>query len=863
MVATSLKTRVLVLLLVLFADSSSTNVSFTPSPVLLQSGISQCGCNNSGLHALTPSTAPSGQLPRELLLTGFFSIDTDDSMATCSGSRSSQFTTGHLLPAAYIALDEINSSSDILPGYHLALDVRDSRSDPLHATTEFIETIRNRSGSNGPQNSLNLGVVGPGCEEVADTLAGIISRSLKIPVVSYAPNSHSLSSREDSVSSVLFHIPRSSLLTTRSAIGLMRYFGWTNNIGFVSEEGNDFFLSTIESVVNASNESDDIVLLNDGIETIRVSEFSKLEIGSDNLALVVKVQEFFENIRMKNIRVILGLLSQKIAVQLICTGRTGVIPGDGFVYLFIGSFSDNWWQVETESCELTEADVQSVIIVSGNIVNPNSNAVLESGKTVHDFKVQYAERLRMWCDVTRYEMNSVDLSAGSVYDAVWSLALALNANTDLIDRAVQDNLQYDPVTLNAVIETLKSVNFTGVTGQVHFMDGERIGVESIQQIQDGVQVEVGLYVNGELQMTPSETFMWNGTSNVTPSGEVRRDLQGVGVYWLAIGLLFTVTGIIFAIVMWGCNCYYSHHKILRASSQQLNYVIIIGVIFGYITVLLLTALESPLGSMMDDTTFKALCLVRIWMLPLSFTLTYGILFARAWRIYRVFNNPWAASRPYKDYHLMLMVLVVAFFDVVILVPWTVIDPYRRFPVLTDVDYDSFSVCVFSSCSSENVSIWLAVIAVYKVAIIMGGILVISLVRKEVVERKIFDDSRSLSLAVYITAIAFLVGLPLTFLFLLANRVLLAYIASATWVNVSSWATQLTVFLPKFYRIVVKKDDGSSYKRARKLYYGREFSIARFNYSYSQPPPGDASKDTFNTVTTSVENINSLIEGTDV
>lgn len=855
---------VAVLVRLLFLLTASAELSLTPTPVLPQGASSQCGCNNSALQALTPttSTTPSGQVLSEIVLTGFFSIDTDDSRPICSESQS-KLTTGHLLPAAFIALDEINNSSDILPGYHLALDVRDSRCDPLHATTEFIETIRARIQGNAPSNSLHLGVLGPGCIAVVDTLAGIVSRSLNFPVVSYAPNSHPLSTREDGVSSVLFSMSRSLLFTTQSAIGLMLQLGWDNNTAFVSEEGNDFFLSTIESVLNTNSENADNIVLSDGNETVggtvQVSEFSYLEIGPDGLALATSMEEFFENVRSKNIRVILAMLSQRISAQLICAGRMGVVPGDGFLYVFIGSFSDFWWQTETDSCELTDADVQSVIIVSGNLINPNSNAVLESGKTVHDFKVQYVERQVMWCDVTRYEMNPVDLSAGSVYDAVWSLALALNKNTELIGRAIQGDLQYDSVTLNAVVESLRLLNFTGVTGQVEFDEGgDRVGAESVQQIQGGQQVVVGLYVDGKLLLTPSENFVWQGKSNSMPRGDVRRDLQGVDLHWLVIGLLITVTGILLAIVFWGCNCYYAQHRILRASSQKLNYVIIIGVIFGYLTVLLLTILESPLGSEMDDITFKVLCLIRIWMLTLSFTFTYGILFARAWRIYRVFNNPWASSRPYKDYHLMLLVLGVAFVDVMILLPWTVIDPYRRFPVLTEVDYDSFSVCVFSSCSSANATIWLLVLSVYKIGIIMGGIFIISLVRKEVTERKIFDDSRSLAVAVYITASAFVIGLPLTLLFLLANKVVLAYIVSAGWVNVSSWATQLTVFMPKFYKIVIKKDDGKSYNRARRLYYGREFSTVNF----TKYRPSHGTTETFNSVA-SIENINNINEGTDV
>lgn len=844
--------------------STSAEISLAPSPALQHSDILQCGCNNSDLQALAP---PSGQeVLREILLTGFFSIDRDDdSMSTCRSSLL-EFTSGHLLPAAFTALDEINNSTYILPGYHLTLDVHDSRCDPVHATKEFIDAI----GST-PPNALHLGILGPSCIEVVDTLAGIVSRSHdKFPVVSYAPSSHPLSMRESGLASVLFHMSRSVLSMTQSAIGLMRWLGWNNNTAFVSEEGSPFFLSTVETVLTTVDHENSV--LSDGSnndnDTVQVSEFVQFKVGADGFAPNNSMEEFFRHVRRRNIRVILAMLTQKVAAQLICTGKMGVLPGDGFLYVFVGSFPDRWWESETGTCDLNDTHVQSVIVVSGNLLNPNSSAVLQSGRTVDDFKAQYTERQRTWCDLNRYSGEAFDLSAGSVYDAVWTLALAMDENRALINKTFQDNLQYDPDTLSNITESLRSLNFTGVTGQVEFMDGDRIGAESIQQVQNGCQVVVALFKDRKLSMMPSQSFVWNGNANTTPSGDVITHSQEVDLYLLVIGLFAAVTGILFAIMLWGFNCYYSHHKILRASSQKLNYVIIIGVIFGYFTILILSALESPLGTSMNDDTFKALCVIRIWTLPLSFTFTYGILFARAWRIYRVFNNPWVSSRPYKDYHLLLMVLGLAFIDALILLPWTIIDPYRRFPAFSDVNYDTFSVNVYSSCSSDYVTVWLLVLSVYKVAIIMGGIFVISLVRKEVIERKIYDDTRSMAVAVYTTALAFMVGLPLTLLFLLSNKVVLVYIVSAGWVNISSWATQLAIFMPKLYKIMIKKDDGNSYKKARKLYYGREFSVANYRkgsntlncstFDYSSTFPR-----AFSSIEASVESINDkTIKGTE-
>ena len=776
--------------------------------VPVETSVYQCGCNNSNLHVLTPTTPDT---VTELVLTGFFYF------ATSQYCDVNSLTTGHLLPAAFVALDEINNSSEILPGYHLSLDLRDSMCDVVHATTEFIDTLEDRVKDE--DLPLNLGIVGPGCDAVTESLAGVISRSLRLPVVSYAPNTQTKSIREKDAFSSLFQLSRSLLLTVQTAIRLMQDFGWTSNTSFVYEEGNDFFLSVVENVIDTETTGD--VQLDGGNGTIPVEVFSLFEVEDNGLAVSTQMQDFFTDLESGSLRVVLGLLSQKVAAQLVCTGADGTIPGDGFLYIFVGQFEDNWWKVEKDSCNLTDADVQSVIIVSERMIDTESDTVLQSGRTIHDFKVDYFQRLETWCGGTLYDTGPSP-SPGSVYDTVWALALALNQTTDLIDAAVDQGLQYDPATLDGVVQALRELDFSGVTGRVQFDGSQRIGAESILQVQNGQLVEVGIFTD-KLIFNKFENFIWNDSTNITPSATFGVDPVGVDVYWLVLGLVFSVAGIIFAIVMWVFNWYHANHKILRATSQKLNYVILVGVILSYLTVIILTILESPLGAEIDVTTFKVLCLIRIWMLPLAFTFVYGILFARAWRIYRIFNNPWHSSRPYKDGHLLLGVLGIAAIDLLILIPWTIIDPYRLFPRQSDVDYGTFSACVFTSCSSDDVFIWLAVLSVFKIAVIVSGVLIISLVRREVIHRKIYDDSKSLALANYITALAFVLGLPLTFLFLNASQVVLAYIVSAIWVNISSWGTLIIIFMPKVYRILTK-DSGNSYKKAGRLYYGKEFSV---------------------------------------
>ena len=255
----------------------------------------------------------------------------------------------------------------------------------------------------------------------------------------------------------------------------------------------------------------------------------------------------------------------------------------------------------------------------------------------------------------------------------------------------------------------------------------------------------------------------------------------------------------FAFSMCVFNWRYSKHKILIASSQKLNYVIIVGAFLGYLNVIAYTLLSVG---------FKIafLCYFFDYSLSINFSLIYGTLFARAWRIYRIFHNPWSKKRPLKDGHLILIVLLAVFIDLVILVSSSLVDPYEIILFLTGIDYDSFSIFVSVVCTQEDPATWISVLFFYKLCFICCGVYIISLVRREVHVRKIYDDSCSLAVAISITAVSYVVGV---FVLSVLSSVYsdLEYIGLVIFVNVSVSGTLICVFIPKCYKIVVKKDSG--------------------------------------------------------
>ena len=70
------------------------------------------------------------------------------------------------------------------------------------------------------------------------------------------------------------------------------------------------------------------------------------------------------------------------------------------------------------------------------------------------------------------------------------------------------------------------------------------------------------------------------------------------------------------------------------SSPHLNNIIIVGCILTYTSVILL-GLDSELTS---EGTFPYICTARAWVLMAGFTLAFGSMFSKTWRVHSIFTD---------------------------------------------------------------------------------------------------------------------------------------------------------------------------------------------------------------------------------
>lgn len=66
--------------------------------------------------------------------------------------------------------------------------------------------------------------------------------------------------------------------------------------------------------------------------------------------------------------------------------------------------------------------------------------------------------------------------------------------------------------------------------------------------------------------------------------------------------------------------------------------------------------------------------MKVWLGHLGFTLTFASVWAKSWRLHRVFNNPLLEQRIVTNRELLSVVASLMLADVVVLAVWTATNP---------------------------------------------------------------------------------------------------------------------------------------------------------------------------------------------
>uniref|UniRef100_A0A1I7WEX2 G_PROTEIN_RECEP_F3_4 domain-containing protein n=1 Tax=Heterorhabditis bacteriophora TaxID=37862 RepID=A0A1I7WEX2_HETBA len=371
----------------------------------------------------------------------------------------------------------------------------------------------------------------------------------------------------------------------------------------------------------------------------------------------------------------------------------------------------------------------------------------------------------IWSELNEHSSN---IWRGYLYDGLWTLAIALS-------QALGTDASFSHVKLLAAINNSSFEGVTDMGGWVAPLDATVI----------------------ERQKEYISYPLFIGMSFLA--------LIGIS---LALIFLFVNVKAIFIIFIY---CYYIYLnnkfsriysfskpeltlkslRFIKMSSPNLNNLIIVGSMCTFASVVLL-GIDTRI---LSNQSFIKLCYVKTWTLCLGFTLAFGSMFSKTWRVHSIFTNIRMDRKAIKvDSKLLLILAGLLLVDVVVLSLWAVISPFTlSITQLPQIHFDNKVIIPeVEKCQSSHSVVFQAILYAIKGILMILGCFLAWETRH--VNVPALNDSKYIGMSVYNVVVMSILGLSISVI--LQERVNEAFALACFFIIFSTTLTLCLVFVPK-------------------------------------------------------------------
>ncbi|XP_047352162.1 gamma-aminobutyric acid type B receptor subunit 1 isoform X2 [Vespa velutina] len=681
------------------------------------------------------------------------------------------------MPAVNLALEDVNREKNLLPGFTLKLHSNDSQCEPGLGASVMYNLLYYK-----PHKLMLLA----GCSTVCTTVAEA-AKMWNLVVLCYGASSPALSDRNRFPT--LFRTHPSATVHNPTRIKLLQKFGWSRVA--ILQQAEEVFISTVEDLEARCKEA--------GIEIVTRQSF--LSDPSDAV----------RNLRRQDARIIVGLFYVVAARRVLCELYRHNLYGKSYVWFFIGWYEDNWFEMNLDKENIACTKEQMRQAAEGHITtealmwNQNNDTTI-SGMTSEDFRQRLNKLLKEGgfdIDNNRYPEGYQE--APLAYDAVWSVALAFNKTMEKLNKLGKSlkNFTYtDKEIADEIYSAINSTQFLGVSGYVAFSSqGDRIALTQIEQVIDGKYVKLGYYDTQSDNLTWRNMERWIGGKVPQDRTIVRTVLRTVSLpLFICMGTISSV-GIVIAIVLIIFNVWNRHRRVIMSSHPVCNTIMLAGVIACFISVFLL----GIDGRFVSPNEYPGICQARAWTLSTGFTLAFGAMFSKVWRVHRLTTKTKAdqAKKKIQPWKLYTMVSGLLVIDIVLLSTWQGFHPLQRqievFPLESPPtgDDDARIRPELEHCESEHNSIWLGSIYGYKGVILVFGLFLAYETRS--IKVKQINDSRYVGMSIYNVVVLCLITAPVTMVIASQQDASFAFVALA--IIFCCFLSMALIFVPKVIEVI--------------------------------------------------------------
>ncbi|XP_070540122.1 gamma-aminobutyric acid type B receptor subunit 2-like [Ptychodera flava] len=671
-----------------------------------------------------------------------------------------------LLPAAEMALEYVNNRTDILGDYTLVLNDSDAYT-PGVANKLLMDQI-----FNGPQKYM---VYGP----ISSSIAEVISQTAPLyNLIQVSPSVTSASLSNTRKYPTLFRTVQSDNTNNPARLALLQHFDWTV-VGTIAKD-DALFTSVMEE-------------FHDLLDVFNITVRAATTFTTNPSGQIKQLKD-------ANARIIIAM---NYGTAVLCEAFKAGMYGPKYQWFLTGGQGSNFYLRSSENQGCTEEDMLAVS--EGAILTDHSywgeeNERAISGHTPGEFKAELIHRME-----TVYGVDDVYVSdyAPCAFDAIWAIALALNGSIEHLpdDKTLPDFTYEDDEMATIFYEEMLKTHFVGVTGPVHFTgEGDREGRVIIYQIQGGEIVEVGIHdaYHDTIEWDPQHPLRWQGGD--PPVDSVVQHPITIGLTPAGFVAIATVSslGICFCVFFLWFNIKYRSHRFIKMSSPRLNNLMILGCLLTYLAAILFGLDTNTL----NHRQLSFVCNLRIWIMVFGFTLAFGSMFSKTWRVHVLFTNKKIERKVVKDGHLFAMVGSFLALDGALLVTWMLLDPQRVVvqvfpPKEHPTEEDILLVPSLATCKSVYNLHWLVTIYTFKGILVLFGIFLAWETRR--VQIPGLNDSKQIGFCTYNVMVMSVLGITITNI-LDHSQVDVKYAITAVCIIVCTTATLALVFVPKVWAI---------------------------------------------------------------
>lgn len=652
----------------------------------------------------SPSSYSSKAVAMNLRLLTLLPADRD--LAT-SGTSISDYSSVALRLALDLATEQINNRSDLLPRYTLELIHREEGCTVATSTTVALTTgLFPRDGSRV------AGVIGPVCSLDSLLVSSIVSRSeLQLVLLHSAGSSLKLSDTSSSATNTL-DILGSTQPLVDLAIALIKQTAW-HNIAILFENNQPFYTSITESFISAVQSESELNIRY--VSSVAPDFYPLGDVWNSKARIVFVVTSAVHSRRIMCLAHHLKLVYPDYQ-WIITNQKLDDFMGEDIVHPYLG----NEYRCSYEL--LINSSLERTVLINFQLtsVEPDEPTIAET--TFEGFLELYERRVNSYNSEHPAATVSPTYWSYHLYDAVWAWAIVLH-EVLLEDKDVV--FDYGNQTLaNIILDKFYSLQFQGISGTINFntinslrMGGHLDRPANLYQIVSGEELHI-THHNGTYIM-PLKYI--DTVSDIVINFNLPH--RGIVAFFLTIQCI----NLAFVLVLHLCTFMYRDATLVKASSPKLIHAAFFGVYTFILTMTLYTLYFIKVHSPVVSVFFCQA--VWAWFMPLSFTVSMGIVSLRTWRLYRIFKHYLNPGKLITNPALLVMLLMMISVDLIIATLWTALDTNQFYFVeFTPDNSKTNEVYYDTTCLSQYNTLWIGIIFAYKFVLLLGMVVLSLLTR---------------------------------------------------------------------------------------------------------------------------------------